>query len=143
MSNLRRTAIGRLFSKPHGKSRPEAELLSPELNLQAFPQSLAPETLDDIADTYEGLWMAIQAAHDAGECSKEAIRFQVDRLRKLADRIDTKPTDEAIRAEADAFDRMARRAARSSDSASAQYIRMQCHLRFAAAVIIANHRRGF
>ena len=143
MSNLGRTAIGRLFFKLHGKTSPLADAPSPELKLQAFPQSLAPEDLDDIANTYEGLWEAIQAAHDAGECSKEAIRVQVDRLRKLADRIDTKPTDDAIRAEADVFDRMARRAARSSDSASAQYIRMQCHLRFAAAVIIADPRRGF
>lgn len=110
--------------------------------MQAFPQSLAPEALDDIANTYEGLWEAIQAAHDAGECSKEAIRTQVDRLRKLADRIDTTPTDDAIRAEADVFDRKARQAARSSRSAPAQYIRLQCHLRFAAAATIANYRRG-
>ena len=110
--------------------------------MQAFPQSLAPDALDDIANTYEGLWEAIQEAHDAGECSKEAIRTQVDRLRKLADRIDTTPTDDAIRAEADVFDRKARQAARSLESAPAQYIRSQCNRRFAAAVTIANHRRG-
>lgn len=125
-----------------GKRPPRADLLSPEHDLQAFPQNLGPEELDDIANTYEGLWEAIQAAHDAGECSRNAIRTQVDRLRKLADRIDTTPTDDAIRAEADAFDRMARRAARSPNSAAARYIQTQCSRRFAAAVIIANHRRS-
>ena len=110
--------------------------------MQAFPQSLAPEELDDIANTYEGIWEAIQVAHDAGECSNDAIRTQVDRLRELADRIDTTPTDVAIRAEADVFDRKARWAARSPNSAAARYIRTQCNRRIAAAVIVANYRRG-
>ena len=110
--------------------------------MQAFPQNLGPEALDDIANTYEGLWEAIQTAHNTGTCTKEFIRACVDRLRSLADRIGTAPTDEAIRAEADTFDRMARRAARSTNTAAARYIQTQCHRRFAAAVIIANQRRS-
>lgn len=116
--------------------------MSPEFNLQAFPQNLDPETLDDIADTYEGLWEAIQAAHRAGTCTSKFVRVQVDRLRDLAVRVDSRPTADAIRAEADVFDRKARRAARSQQSAAARYIQAQCHQRFAAAVIIANQRRS-
>ena len=109
--------------------------------MQAFPQNLAPETLDDIADTYEGLWEAIQAAHGAGACTSKFVRVQVDRLRDLAVRVDSRLTADAIRAEADVFDRKARRAARSLDSAAARYIRTQCYQRFATAVTIANYRR--
>ena len=114
----------------------------PETSLQAFPASLGPDVLDDIADTYEEVWQAIAAAHDAGTCSRKFVRTQVQLLRGLATRVDTAPTDVAIRAEADVFDRKARRAARSMNSASALYIREQCHKRFTVAVTIANHRRG-
>lgn len=103
---------------------------------------MGPEELDDIANTYRGLWEAIQAAHSTGTCTRKFIRTQADRLRSLADRVGTPPTDEAIRAEADVFDQMARRAARSPNTAAARYIQTQCHRRFAAAVIIANYRRG-
>ena len=115
--------------------------MSPELNLQAFPQNLGPEALDDIANTYRGLWEAIHAAHGAGTCTGKFIRVQVDRLRELASRVDSRLTAEAIRAEADVFDRKARRAARSLNSAAARYIRTQCYQRFATAVTIANYRR--
>ena len=115
--------------------------MSPELKLQAFPQNLGPETLDDIADTYEGLWEAIQAAHGTGTCTRKFVRVEVDRLRELAVRVDSRLTADAIRAEADVFDRKARRAARSLNSAAARYIRTQCRRRFATAVTIANYRR--
>ena len=136
------TAIGRLFFNLLGKRPPSADLLSPELNLQAFPQNLGPEVLDDIANTYKGVWEAIQAAHSAGTCTRKLIRAQVGRLRELAFRVDTQPTTDTIRADADLFSRRARRAARSLGSAPAQYIRTQCHSRFVAAATIANYRRG-
>lgn len=116
--------------------------MSPELNLQAFPPNLGPEVLDDIADTYQELWDAIMAAHDVGACSKELIQARVDELRSLAERVGVAPTEGAIRAEADLFDRKARRAARSPNSAAARYIQTQCYRRFATAVTIANYRRG-
>ena len=84
----------------------------------------------------------MQAAHSTGTCTRKFIRTQADRLRSLADRVGTPPTDEAIRTEADVFDQMARRAARSPNTAAARYIQTQCQRRFAAAVIIANYRRG-
>ena len=136
------TALGRMVPVRIGEWPPSVRLLAQELGLQAFPRSLGPEVLDDIADTYESVWEAIRAAHDAGTCTNKFIRVQVYRLRVLADRVDTAPTDAGIRAEADVFDRKARRAARSPNSEDAQYIRQQCRLRFAAAVIIANQRRS-
>lgn len=125
---------------PHPVRKPHPIPL--ELSLQAFPQRLEPETLDDIANTYEGLWEAIQAAHGSGTCTSKFVRVEVDRLRELAVRVDSRLTADAIRAEADLFDQMARRAARSPNCAAARYIRTQCNRRFAAAVIIANYRRG-
>ncbi|MYH72671.1 MAG: hypothetical protein F4153_08885 [Acidimicrobiia bacterium] len=136
------TALGRMVPERLGVWHPPTRLLSQKLALQAFPQNLSPEALDDIANTYKGVWEAIQAAHSAGNCTSKFIRAQIDRLRELAARVDTPPTADAIRADADVFNRRARSAARSSDSAPAQYIRAQCHLRFAAATTIANYRRG-
>ena len=136
------TALGRMGPDRLAVWHPSARLSSQEFDLQAFPQNLGPEALDDIANTYEGVWESIQAAHSAGTCTNKFIRAQVDRLRELAVRVETLPTADVIRADADVFNRRARRAARSSDSAPAQYIRAQCHLRFAAAVIIANQRRS-
>ena len=136
------TALGRMGPGRLGVWPSSAWLSTQEFSLQAFPRNLGPEVLDDIANTYEEVWEAIQSAHDDGTCTSRSIRAQVDRLRGLADRVDVSPTADAIQADADVFERRARRAARSSDSAAAQYIRTQCHLRFAAAVIIANQRRG-
>ena len=135
------TALGRMGPDRLGMWPPTNRLSSQEFSLQAFPRNLGPEALDDIANTYEGVWEAIQVAHSAGTCTSKFIRAQVGRLRELADRVDTAPTDAAIRAEADVFDRKARRTARWPNSAAAQYIRRQCHLRFAAAVIIGTQRR--
>lgn len=140
-SSCAATALGRMIPGRPRVFSPSARVRSPEFSMQAFPASLGPDALDDIADTYEGVWAAIEAAHDARTCSRELIRDQADRLRRLADRIDAAPTDDAIRAEADEFDRKARRAARSRNSAASLYIRKQCHLRFSAAVVIANRRR--
>ena len=135
------TAVGRMGPDRFGGWASAARLPSQELDLQAFSPNLGPECLDDIANAYKGLWEAIQAAHSDGICTRHLIRSQVDRLRRLADRVGFAPTDDAIRADADAFDRKARRAARSLDSAAARYIGSQCYRRFAAAVTVANHRR--
>ncbi len=107
--------------------------------MQAFPRELPPQVLLDIAKTYEAVWESINAAFEAEICSSTFIHAQAGRLRELADRVGTEPTDWAIRAEADVFDRKARRASRSVDSFAAQYIRKQCHLRFAAATIASRH----
>ncbi len=135
------TALGRMTPAGIGGWPPPADPRLPETGLQTFPRTLDPAVLDDIADTYEGVWLAIEAAHDAGVCSRKFVRSQVDRLRGLAARVGIAPTDVAIRAEADVFDHKARRAARSLNSEAALYIREQCYRRFAAAVTAANHRR--
>lgn len=136
------TALGRMVPDRLAARHPPIRLLPQNPVLQAFPPNLSPEVLDDIANTYKGVWEAIQAAHSAGTCTRRHIWAQVDRLRELAVRVDALPTAAAIRADADLFNRRARRAARSSDSTPAQYIRAQCHLRFVAAATIANYRRG-
>ena len=141
-SSCATTALGRMGPERPGMWPSSTRLSTDDLSLQAFPRGLGTEALDDVAKTYEGVWEAIRSAHDDGTCTSKFIRAQVDRLRELADRIDASPTADTIQADSDVFDRRARRAARSPETAAAQYIRTRCHLRIAAAVFIANQRRG-
>ncbi|WP_420640120.1 hypothetical protein [Candidatus Poriferisocius sp.] len=136
------TALGRLAPGRIPVPPTAGAEATPERSLQAFPGSLDPAALDDIAHTYHQVQEAIRTAHQTGSCTKVLIRLQADRLRSLADRIGTSPTAEAIRAEAGMFDRKARRAARCPHSAAAQDIATRCSRHVAAAATVANHRRS-